>query len=337
MKITCGIIINDKDYHNLKNIIPNILRSARAKGYDFEIIVADNRKNNVNDVLDIEPEYHFKHIKYNDNFGTFYARKSIFENSSGDYIWYIDGDDNISSFIDKKFFADGAYDLYCFNYSLASKNTYYTQYIFDEEELVPSNPNLGFLSEDLFKKLTGNLVWTKWIKRDVLQKVFEPLKEMDAKDINVTEDTIICFGSFYFAKNVKLIPEQYYVYNDRDSISIRDKYTKASDYKTWITGAKKGFTLFDKVIPVEVQNETGISSVIMYRNDLFDFLKAFERCEPSILEDCFSYLCEFYPLEYIKKTLSIYANDAKLSLNLRAIIWDLISRKSGFYVGDKFW
>ena len=155
--------------YNISSYIERCLDSViKQKGDDIEIIIVDD--GSTDNSLDICKEYQKKDkrikIFHQENKGLCSVRNIGLKESTGEYIWHIDGDDYIEDnsidiirkYLDK-------YDIICFNY-----------YKFFDEKLHKIKMKDIKCYDNICDKyiLSYPAVWNKVIKREVLEKELFP-------------------------------------------------------------------------------------------------------------------------------------------------------------------
>ena len=107
--ISIIVIISDKDYHLFGNILRTIKETA---GIPYELLVADNREEYKNVSL---PEGNYKLIDMGGNKFQFLAKKRCIPLCKYDWIWVIDGDDEVINFPPVDDLSTDA-DMICYNF-----------------------------------------------------------------------------------------------------------------------------------------------------------------------------------------------------------------------------
>ena len=193
--ITISIIIPfyDKDYHN----IPNMLIYLSKLTFNKEVIFIDDRNDKS---IDIRKEYNvpneYKIInssKEENNIGTFEARRTGTLNATGDYIWFVDVDDeplNIDFSIDE----NDLKEIYVYTYIttyLKSNNYFLSKFVnidkstnFNNNDIINLSINTrnikiftNFFKNQIFfnDSLFFYAIYNKFIKRDLLIKTYKSL------------------------------------------------------------------------------------------------------------------------------------------------------------------
>lgn len=168
------ITLFDDNSTNLDAFIKNVENKVRP---DYELIIVDIRKNQANG-LKISSRH--KYIKASFDVGRLEGYRLGFEKSTGDYVWFVDVNDQIC---------------------------YVSKFVYDSNDIIQFktiNQDSGSIVPELFEN--NNFIWDKWIKRNILIDVFDNIPTM--YHINTFEDVLICRLAMLFCRNPG---KQYYV------------------------------------------------------------------------------------------------------------------------------
>ena len=235
MNSTLSIII---PVYNIINFLNGCLYSIISQTYsDLEIILVDDGSTDGSDVLCNEWSKKDSRIKciHQKNSGASAARNAGFEQSTGEYILFIDGDDTIAPGMCEKMLSklleDDADICYCGYVFITSKGN---------ENRIPNNSDV-FNSNQMLCFLLWNMpfyciVWNKLFRRDVLldsRGNFIPFPE----GIHVGEDQLWLTRVLKNANKATPVPEALYYWNRRgDSatngsggVSLTDRYLTILD------------------------------------------------------------------------------------------------------------
>lgn len=204
------------------NVAEYVLRSYKSvveqEYFDIEIIYVNDCSNDLTlsrlreiEVLDKRVII----IDLKENVGTFHARKKGFENSSGDFIFFMDPDDEI-----KKGFFEKVLDLYEYNNPdiIFCKIKTLPNNIFSKKISVPKNS----VGEELIKNCIDKLSLIpkgnggKVYKRSVVCESFEKLSFIDKRFV-FAEDVVFFFSSLLSCEKISSIDDYLYLYHKNNN------------------------------------------------------------------------------------------------------------------------
>ena len=239
---------------------------------NHEIIIVDNRDDK-NIPL---PCNNVKIVSTEKNLGILDGRRFGFEHSTGDYIWFIDIDDEIHTINDIDY---GDSDIISFPYISES-----IQYGHDPSGVIENDE---VCTLDTLENIKCFL-WNKWFKREVL---FRAYKKIPSFFCVYSEDTLLVTIALEYAKSVdcKKNPSIYkHTVNDNSTTLKIIKNQKEVD--TLFVGYAEVFELLKKtkikVNPFEKKN-------ILWYTKMAD--KADEKVQPY----------------FIKKLINVFGKEAK--------------------------
>lgn len=234
--------------YNISSYIERCLDSViKQKGDDIEIIIVND--GSTDNSLDICKEYQKKDkrikIVTGENKGLCAVRNIGLKESTGEYIWHIDGDDYIEDnsidiirkYLDK-------YDIICFNF-----------YKFFDEKLHKIKMKDVKCYDNIYDKyiLSYPSVWNKVIKREVLEKELFP-------ENNTYNDIYVIPTLAKYTKNIIFIDDYLYYYI----------YRKGSLSNSRKLNLKDLIKCFDNVYS-KIEKEHHDAAVLFYINNLLIF------------------------------------------------------------------
>jgi len=230
----------------IKRCIKSV-QSALGK-VSFEVIAVDNASpdNTVRRIEELSEKYaNLKLIRLEQNFGPGHARNVGLKAAGGEYVWFVDADDEIESanFINLNIAqtCEGA-DIVMFRYSRAISGHFgKKQWLAHDEAVMASRPSDTFTAEQLPSVLTTTCaVWNKWFRR---QSILETGVEFP--DTFVGEDLVFMTANLCSAKSIKFIDKTLYTYHlDASQISKMDGVRRLDTIKAhdmcekWLTENK---------------------------------------------------------------------------------------------------
>ena len=201
-KLTIGIIYQDKNIDKLKKLLSKLEKYVKNNN---EIILVNNSINkNRNDYKSFHKINHnvTQVFMNHDNKYPGYARNQIIQSANGDYVWFLDDDDDIP---EKNIFyvPDIKNGLIGFGYNEIAKN----------KLSIPNNrtENIlsGFYQENIFDYLGVLALWNKWIKLSILKTAIKSFP--DNIPIAYNEDTIINLLVLCYSSNFHNIENLIYI------------------------------------------------------------------------------------------------------------------------------
>lgn len=193
-------------YEGNHKYLNRFLEYTKRVSVNHEVVIVDNRDDKSYPLECSLQEAVL--VSTEKNLGILDGRRFGFEHCFGDYVWFVDIDDEILGVEDTDY---GNEDIICFSHQFNGLlNFLPTSRIIPEEEVCNSKT---------FKTIT-NLLWNKWISSSVLKKVYQSLPHFFCI---YHEDNLITAKSLEFASAVRIIRE-HFAYNhlsNKDSITLR--------------------------------------------------------------------------------------------------------------------
>ena len=201
--ISIIVIISDKDYHLFGNILRTINETA---GIPYELLVADNREEYKNVSL---PEGNYKLIDMGGNKFQFLAKKRCIPLCKYDWIWVIDGDDEVINFPPVDDLSTDA-DMICYNFE-RDDGLKPVRWI-SENYSIENKPNC--FTYDIHQK-TSTLMWCTLLRKSMLMKFVDKLPE---KQIHNFEDFLWIIFSLYHSTKIDFRTTEIYLYNSSNLV-----------------------------------------------------------------------------------------------------------------------
>ena len=169
------------------------------------IIVNDGTKDkSIEQIQDLINGYDNIYLINQENSGLSVARNNGMKNSSGDYVWFIDSDDWITSDAVKVLmpYFDGMNDIVSFGYTKVTE---------DEESLcaIYYNESKTFSGKETFRR---KCEFATMAQRAVYRKKFLDTNNLYFMPGILNEDDELCLRASYLAENVTLIPQSIYYF-----------------------------------------------------------------------------------------------------------------------------
>ena len=181
---------------------------------DIEIIIVnDCSQGNCKEIIEEyqKKDNRIKYIEHSENKGTLIARKTGSIESEGDYITYVDSDDELDINTCKelhKIVSKEDYDFIRFGTKINSQ--------YDVEGLIlrlsPANDiSVGkYPFIKLLETILNHNVWGGGVKKEIVKKSIPYIPDIR---LNNAEDLLQCAITLYFCKTYKILNKKLYIYN----------------------------------------------------------------------------------------------------------------------------
>ena len=219
--------------YNTEKYLPRCLDSLVGQTFkDIEIIIVnDASKGNCKEIIE---EYQkndgrIKYIEHSENRGTLIARKTGSIAAEGDYITYVDSDDELDMSACEELYkivSKEDYDFIKFETKIKSKyyNESLTLWLLSERDI--TDRKYPFVK--LLEVVLNHSVWGVLIKKDIVKKSISYIP--DIRLINA-EDLLQCAITFYFCKSYKTLNKKLYIYHYDVGASPRIEDLEINRYK----------------------------------------------------------------------------------------------------------
>ena len=276
------ILFCDKDVKYIPSLLKNIKENISI---NYEIVLVDNRETN-KDKLTLDPEYQYFAFGYNAR--QVQGRKKGIELAKGDYIWFVDADDEVLE-------VDSSFE------KLMQKD--YSIIVFDRTEY--SLIKNKHLTERTILCSMGVQLWNKWIKASILRKVEEYIPT-DISGI-ASEDGMLVIGSLKFGTSVFYHHQLIYKYLIGRSTCGSPSMT-AEKFKAVIYGYKQVTECIDKMLS-EGEKEK-LQWEDHKKGDIKFYIERLKLCSPKDIPECVRILTETFQYEdLIRYWTTSYNND----------------------------
>lgn len=206
------ILVCDKDFHFLDKMVKDIESKVRIP---YELIILDNREKKES-VIDFENVKVFSQEK---NIGQYEGRLWITQFCSGDYVWFVDVDDEVTE-IKESFEEYKKGDLVHFNTKKRTNLQLRRHESTDKKKMLLKNDKYKTLVledyvDNVLWNMCKNALWSFWIKTDIMKKACNILPRN--KNYKHGEDFFTLSVLFSLSKEITLVQEFIYIYNINNS------------------------------------------------------------------------------------------------------------------------
>lgn len=219
MKLSVVIPFCDKDFNFLENLISQIKQNVKIS---HEIILIDNRENDTTDITFPEVKIFSQHK----NLGQFEARLYAVKFCQGEYIWYVDADDQVLEVPTK--YESVKSDIICFNVYENSKDGIKPQKEAEKKApLFVEKNHITLRTEDypftVFHKFVKNALWSCWIKATIMQSVAQVMPRNC--NFKHNEDIFTQSVAFTKAETIFFCKDFFYTYNLKSSYGYNEEFS----------------------------------------------------------------------------------------------------------------
>ena len=273
MMISIGITVCDKDYKCLDSLLEQIEKKVTV---EHEVIIIDNREKYLDEKTSWKATYSFGY-----NACQFSARAKIIEYAKGDYIWFIDGDDDIAEVKDFNY----TEDIIAFAYNNYPNGNCY----------LGNCEKKGKLLDYETINVIRPVLWNKFIKRSLFSKEF--IEKYSSLKIVHCEDTIWLYEALAHAETLRQV--DYIIYYHKEGLSNRVGKITCKELHSLTTG----FNDAQKIIREYFEED--VADRIL--RDTYTYLSSFVPKTDNIVEAT-NLIMDLIPKESFKDILqtSIY-------------------------------
>lgn len=310
--LTIIILFCDKDYQYIPNLLSRIDRKVICS---FEVLLVDNRENykdiKIPEIENFKRFHNIEVLSKGYNLCQLAAKKYALQFARGNYIWFVDGDDEIedtvTSYLLNSIYTDICVFNYINNYSPLEDTLIYQEVSRKYKLYGPEK----FQSNDYVRKICATC-WNKWFKKDLLDGIFKEVQD-DVK-VSCNEDVYILCAALNRSKSICEVPLYLYTNYPNRGISANNKINNIESFKTIFQGYEQSYKLLKKEFPV---NNQLFNFEEKKESDLSYFIKRISVSEKNLWEEEINIL-----LEYFDKSELVYS------------ITDIIENKNYYSLGN---
>ncbi len=292
MKLSIIVLFSDRDFNCVSDWIANTEKNVKV---EHEIIIVDNTTDGVIVQQNLETDC-IKGVRGSKDLGCFAGRKLGFNNSKGQYIWHVDGDDDILPL--KKFEYDA--DLVCFNYLIKHKGET-TDGIGKDPYFMPYLATATSFYHAYWKSQCKNMVWNKFVKREILENIYPSIPDFE---MYTSEDALLSLLEEMIAKSIYFDNKAFYRYYKCNGMSESNQMD-IEKFKRLFKGTKEGWTVYKLLTTDEERKNAGITVEDLMINLCKYGLEQNERCE-TIFKDYVLFMVEYFSKNLLLNVLELH-------------------------------
>lgn len=232
MTLTIGILVCDKD----AALLPAVLDKVSSRVHiPHEVIVWDNTEHETLPSLPCRVLSHGG-SKWKENVRQFEGRKGIASAATGDYVWYIDGDDDFME-VDEGIVPPIIYD---------TADAIVFPYLMDGimQETGDEKRTVYTIDDYAHSRFCGGL-WNKWLRTSVLHEAYS-LVNFSAR-ISIMEDDIALMLFLHEPRNVYRASKVLYSYSEVHSLGGQAVIKSTDEMCRYIAGMREAIAVIDGV------------------------------------------------------------------------------------------
>lgn len=210
MMLSIGITVCDKDYKNCSDILNQIKERVKV---EHEVIIIDNREACINELTDWQATFAFGYNAYQ-----FSARAKIIELAKGNYIWFVDGDDEVGEVNS----LDYDEDIIAFSYAT---------YPVTNVHVDPAVYTEGIFTYEMADRVK-HVLWNKFYKKSLFSKDW--IDKFYGIKMVTAEDTIWNFVALKNAKSLRMVDE--IIYYHKEGLTNRLGVVTLKEVESLLTG-----------------------------------------------------------------------------------------------------
>ena len=255
MRLSILTMCCDKDWQRMSQLINNIsavFNDTNKSFTDYEIIIADNRDKYKDEPVTWSEQEHTIVLPNDPKRVQYIARRQQTELCTGDYIWFVDGDDLIVNIPE----VYEPVDIIGFPYFMGTDETTTaidTLYTRDDVTIKPGlsitgtkYSDKGFTQEaDTYIMGSAIMLWPKIIKKSVVEAALEILPA--GLEIISGEDLLLWVACLSVAKSIYNYKKPCYFYNCADSLNHKPTFT-FEQYSRMIKGVDDSFNILHDLV-----------------------------------------------------------------------------------------
>ena len=249
-----------------------------------------------------------KFLVHSENRGIFEVRRTLCYEARGEYIAYVDSDDELSEGALRTLWEAGAatanvqqtaFDvIHGSNQNFPAQKNLYNNVYFGILENTDSNHHI--FHKWLCESAISGVMWAKLIRRDLLLQAYD---QIPYTECNMADDALLFFYVTLFAKSYLGINRVVYHYRTDSGMSSQRKITSLARWKM-ICSAASVFTVISTWLQShsEVTSEEDEALKHMARWYLANSLFQMKKClDSKLLPQAHELLCDYWGADFVEE------------------------------------
>lgn len=290
MKLSVVALFCDKDKGLINNWAENAEKNIRV---EHELIAVDNTSDG-----SLETPPCVRVVRGASDLGCFQGRRRGCEASEGEYIFFVDGDDDILPIT--KFDFDT--DVVCFNYMCTVQGK---EYVCKDPYHVSYRATADSFYHWKWKEAFKNMVWNKFVRRELLMSIYPCVPEFE---LYTSEDAFLSVLIEMQCRSVFFDNHAYYRYYKNNGMSEGGKIKDVAQLDRLFRGTKYAWTCYNLMTTPEQREESGIKTELIIVNLCKYALEQAYRCQ-DIRRDYARWLCEYFSKDFVLNVLDVYKGE----------------------------
>lgn len=262
-KLSIVVLVCDKDKH----LIPKLFKQIQNKvKIPYELILISNCTE------PFRPEGDYKYFAFGYNAYQVQARKKGVKLASGDYIWFVDADDEVLPVHESDAeLMEKDYDTIVFNLEKVRRQS---SPKVDREFTIT-----GDFTQEPVIRAVGAVLWNKWIRTKILRKI-EAIIPRRIKACAM-EDNLLVVGALFYSRKIRFTKRIVYRYSYANSYVSRQRIDNVDIFKKTTNGYLETRNLILKHFL-----KKSPKAALSFKSAVWYLSRSLFAVSPKILDEC---------------------------------------------------